>query len=123
MLLKALFEQFLYFFPIVGRNALNFSAEMRFYGMHFFITSFVMDEIDTDTGATKSTSSTDTMQVRFWIWSAILVGRHVIVDDKGDLKDIDTSCNNVGGDEDFTFTISELVHDNIALCWLEFSVQ
>jgi hypothetical protein len=63
------------------------------------------------------------MQVCFWIWSAILVGRYVIVDDKGDLKDIDTSCNNVGGDENFTFTISELVHDIVTLGWFKFSVQ
>ncbi len=51
------------------------------------------DEVDTDTLSTETTRTTDTMDVVLTVWW------HVIVDDKGHLLDIDTTSEQVSGDQ------------------------
>jgi len=45
----------------------------------------------------------------------LLVGWQVVVDDQGNLLDIDTSGQQVSGDQDSRRTRSELVHDGVSL--------
>jgi len=69
----------------------------------------VGDEVDGDTLATKSTGSTDTVNV------VLQVARQVVVDDQGHLLDINTTGQKIGGDQNTTGTSTELVQDDITL--------
>ena len=40
---------------------------------------------------------------------------YIVVDDHVDLLDIDSSSDDVGGDEDFGFTVPEFVEDLVSL--------
>lgn len=65
------------------------------------------DEVDRDTLSAESTTSTDSVDV------VLLARRQVVVDNKGDLLDVDTSGEQVGGDQDSGRTGSELLHDEL----------
>lgn len=67
------------------------------------------DEVDGHTLATETTTTTDTVDV------VLAVGGKVVVDDKGDLLDVDTTGEEVSGDQDTGRTGTELLHDNITL--------
>ena len=43
------------------------------------------------------------------------VGWKVVVDDEGDLLDVDTTGEQVGGDQDTGGTGTELAHNNVTL--------
>lgn len=45
----------------------------------------------------------------------IIHKRQIVVNDHIDLEDIDASCNDIGGDEDFFATLTEVVDDGITL--------
>jgi hypothetical protein len=54
----------------------------------------------------------------------VLLGSgQVVVDDQRDLLDIDTSGKQVGGNEDSGRTGSELLHDDLSLTLVHFSVH
>lgn len=122
-ILKTLFEHLFYFFPVICRHSLDASMEMLFYSMHFFPTSSVVYKINTDALASKSSSSANTMQVCFRIRPAVTVGGHVVVDDQCHLKNINASCDNVGGDEHLAVSVSETIHNCITFSWLKLSVK
>ena len=67
------------------------------------------DEVDGHTLATETTTTTDTVDV------VLAVGGKVVVDDKGDLLDVDTTGEEVSGDQDTGRTGTELLHDNVTL--------
>ena len=50
------------------------------------------------------------------------VSGEVIVDDEGDLLDVDSSGQKVGGDEDTGWTGPELAHDHVTLLLVHITV-
>lgn len=67
------------------------------------------DKVDGHTLATETTRATDAVDV------VLDVAGKVVVDDEGDLLDVDTTSEKVSGDEDTGGTSAELVHDDVAL--------
>ena len=67
------------------------------------------NKVDCGTFLTETTSSTNSVDVVF-----LLVGE-LVVDDKADLLDINTSCKEVCCDQDSNGTLTELLHDDISL--------
>ena len=67
------------------------------------------DEVDGHTLTTETTTTADTVDV------VLLVGGEVIVDDERDLLHVDTTGQEVGGDEDAGGSRAELAHNDIAL--------
>lgn len=53
----------------------------------------------------------------------LAVGGQVVVDDKGDLLDIDTTGEKVSGDENTGRSGTELLHDDITLCLVHVTVH
>ena len=50
------------------------------------------------------------------------VGRKIVVDDQRDLLDVDTSRQQIGGDEDTAGAGPELAHDDVTFLNKEFIV-
>jgi hypothetical protein len=67
------------------------------------------DEVDSNTLTSETSTTTDTVDV------VLAVGGQVVVNDKGDLLDIDTTGKEVSGDEDTGRSGTELLHDDITL--------
>jgi hypothetical protein len=67
------------------------------------------DEVDGNTLTSETSTTTDAVNV------VLAVGGEIVVDDKGDLLDIDTTSEEVSGDEDTGRSGTELLHDNITL--------
>lgn len=67
------------------------------------------DEVDGNTLTTETTTTTDSVDV------VLTVGGQVVVDDKGHLLDIDTTGQQIGGDQDTGRTRSELLHNQVTL--------
>lgn len=65
------------------------------------------DEVDSNTLTTETTATTNTVNV------VLTVGGEIVVDDQGNLLDIDTTGQEVSGDQDTGGTRAELLHDNI----------
>lgn len=53
----------------------------------------------------------------------LTVGGEIVVDDQGDLLDIDTTGQKVSGDQDTGGTGTELLHDNVTLALLHVTVH
>jgi len=53
----------------------------------------------------------------------LAVGGEVEVDDKGDLLDVDTTGEEIGGDEDATASTAEFAHDDVTLPLVHISVH
>lgn len=75
------------------------------------------DEVDGNTLTTETTTTTDTVNV------VLTVGGQVVVNNKRDLLDINTTGQKVSGDEDTRRTRAELLHDNITLALLHVTVH
>lgn len=75
------------------------------------------DEVDSNSLATETTRSTDTVNVVF------AVGGKVIVNDKGHLLHVDTTSEQIGGDQDTGGSGSELSHNLVTLSLLHVSVE
>ena len=75
------------------------------------------DEVDGNTLTTETTTTTDTVNV------VLTVGGKVVVDDQGDLLDIDTTGQQVSGNQDTGRTRAELLHDNITLALFHVTVH
>ena len=67
------------------------------------------DEVDGNTLTSETSTTTDAVDV------VLTVGGEVVVDDKGDLLDIDTTGKKVSGNEDTGRSGTELLHDDITL--------
>lgn len=69
-----------------------FSDEFLYITEVFFF--FCITESESDTAGSCSACSTDTVDIRFWdIWK-------LKIDDMSEFIDVDSSCCDVGGDED-----------------------
>jgi hypothetical protein len=67
------------------------------------------DEVDGNTLTSETSTTTDAVDV------VLAVGGKVVVDDEGNLLDIDTTGEEVGGDENTGRSGTELLHDDITL--------
>jgi len=75
------------------------------------------DEVDRSSLSSESTSSTDSVDV------VLLLDGQLVVDDESDLLDIDTSGEQVCGDEHADGTLSELLHHNVSLDLVHLTVH
>lgn len=75
------------------------------------------DKVDGNTLTTETTGTTDTMEV------VLLLLGEVIVDDEGDLLDVNTTSQEIGGDEDTGGTGTEGVHDVLTFLLGHFTVH
>ena len=75
------------------------------------------DKVDGDSLTTESTTTTDSVEV------VLNRSRQVIVDDQGNLLDIDTSGQQIGGDKNTARTGSELTHDEVSLLLIQIGVH
>jgi len=75
------------------------------------------DEVDGDTLATETTTTTDAVDV------VLTVGGKVVVDDQGDLLDINTTSQEISGDQDTGGAGTELLHDKITLTLVHITVH
>lgn len=67
------------------------------------------DEVDGNTLSAETTTTTDTVDV------VLPVGGEIVVDDQGNLLDIDTTGQKVSGNQDTRRAGTELLHDKITL--------
>jgi hypothetical protein len=75
------------------------------------------NEVDGNSLSSESTGSTNSVDVIFLLlWE-------LVVDDKSNLLDIDTSGEKISGDEDSGGTSSELLHDRVSLDLVHLSVH
>lgn len=75
------------------------------------------DEVNRNTLTTETTTTTDTVDV------VLAVGGKIVVDDKGDLLDIDTAGKEIGGDEDTRRAGTELLHNQVTLSLVHVTVH
>ena len=75
------------------------------------------DEVDGDTLPAEATTTTDAVDV------VLAVGGKIVVDDKRDLLDIDTTGQKVSGNEDTRRAGAELLHDDITLGLVHITVH
>lgn len=100
----------------VHRHLLDLSAvELLDLTEHAHIVSG--HEVDGDTLTTETTTTTDTVDV------VLTVGRQVVVDDQRDLLDVDTTGQEVSGNQDPRGAGAELLHDNVTLALLHVTVH
>lgn len=67
------------------------------------------DKVDGDTLSAETTTTADTVNV------VLTVGGKIVVDDQGDLLHIDTTGQQVSGDQDTRRTGTELLHNQVTL--------
>jgi len=82
---------------------------------HAYIVSG--DEVDGDTLSAETTTTTNSVDV------VLTVGGEIVVDDQGNLLDIDTTGQKVSGDQDTRRTGSELLHDQVTLSLVHVTVH
>lgn len=75
------------------------------------------DEVDGNTLTAETATTTNAMDV------VLTVGREVVVDDEGNLLDIDTTGQEISGDQDTGRTGTELLHDQITLSLVHVTVH
>lgn len=75
------------------------------------------DEVDCNTLSSESATTTDAVDV------VLAVSRKIIVDDQGHLLHIDATGEEIGGDQNTRRARSKLLHDDIALSLIHFSVH
>ena len=75
------------------------------------------DEVDGHTLSSKTTATTDAVDV------VLTVGREIVVDDEGDLLDIDATSKEISSDEHTGGSRTELLHDDISLGLVHVSVH
>lgn len=75
------------------------------------------DKVDSDTLTTETATTTDTVDV------VLTVGGKVVVDDQRDLLDVDTTSQQIGGDEDTRGARAELLHDKVTLGLVHITVH
>jgi hypothetical protein len=87
--------------------------------LDFFDEASVLGQNEVNCGSLSSetSSSTDSVNV------VLLSLGEFVVHDETDLLDIDTSGKEIGGDEHTDGSLSELLHDNVSLDLVHFSVD
>src|SRR5436190_1915648 len=67
------------------------------------------DEVDSNAFTAETTTTTNTMNI------VLAIGRQIVVDDQGDLLDIDTTGKKISSDQDARRPRAELLHNDITL--------
>lgn len=67
------------------------------------------NEVDSNTLTAETTTTTDAVDV------VLTVGGEIVVDDKGDLLDVDATSEEIGGDQDTGRTRAEFLHNQVTL--------
>ena len=75
------------------------------------------DEVNRNTLSAKTTTTTNSVDI------VLTVGGKIIVDDQGDLLDIDTTGQKISGDQDTGRTRSEFLHNQITLTLVHVTVH
>lgn len=75
------------------------------------------DEVDRNTLTAETTTTTNTMDV------VLAVGGEIVVDDERNLLDIDTTGEEIGGDQDTRRTGTELLHNQVTLSLVHVTVH
>lgn len=75
------------------------------------------DEVNGNTLSAETTTTTDTVDV------VLPVGGEIVVDDQGNLLDIDTTGQKVSGDQDTRRAGSELLHNQVTLSLVHVTVH
>lgn len=75
------------------------------------------DEVDGNTLTSETSTTTDSVDV------VLTVGGQIVVDDQGNLLDIDTTGQKVGGDQDTGRSGTELLHNQVTLTLVHVSVH
>jgi hypothetical protein len=75
------------------------------------------DEVDGNTLSAETTTTTNSVDV------VLTVGGKIVVDDQGNLLDIDTTGEKVSGDQDTRRTGSELLHNQVTLTLVHVTVH
>lgn len=75
------------------------------------------DKVDGNALSAETTTTTDTVDV------VLAVGGKIVVDDQGDLLDIDTTGQKIGGDKNTRRSGTELLHDQITLSLVHVTVH
>jgi len=78
-------------------------------------------EIDGKTHFAKAPSTSDAVKVGLTVGSVVPGDGHVVVDDEGDLLDVNPSSEDVRGDEDLFFRLTESGEDCDSLRDFQFS--
>ena len=79
--------------------------------------TYSSDEVDGNTLPAETTTTTNTMDV------VLTVAGQVVVDDQGNLLDIDTTGEKIGGDQNTGRTRAELLHDQVTLTLVHITVH
>ncbi|KAH3685315.1 hypothetical protein WICPIJ_003712 [Wickerhamomyces pijperi] len=103
MLSKCLFNNLLNnlfnFIPVIGRNSSHLDpTKVLSNGLQLFETLFIMNKRNGNTNSTKSTGSTNTVQISRRIRSILTIGWDVVVNHHRDRWDVDTSSEHIRGD-------------------------
>ena len=100
----------------VHRHLLNLSAvELLNLTHHAHIIGG--DEVDGHTLATETNTTTDAVDV------VLAVGGQVVVDDQRNLLHVDTTGQEIGGDQDTRGAGAELLHDHVTLALVHVAVH
>lgn len=67
------------------------------------------DNVDSDSLSSESTRTSDSVDIGF-----LFLGK-IVIDDQRNLLDVDSSGEQIGGNKDSDFSLSELLHDLISL--------
>lgn len=92
----------------VHRHLLNLGA-VELFNLAHHADIISSDKVDRNTLATETTTTTNAMNV------VLTVGGEIVVDDQGNLLDINTTGQKVSGDEDTRGAGAELLHDKVTL--------
>src|SRR5690606_6886323 len=98
-------------------------SKVLFDVSHHFHASLVVHKIDRYSGASKTSSTSNTMEICFRVWSSILICRHVIIDHHVDVGDIDSTCDYVSRNQDLGLSGAKGVDYLVTLSRVQFSVQ
>lgn len=75
------------------------------------------DKVDSNTLSAETTTTTDTVDV------VLPVGREIVVDDQGNLLDIDTTGQQVSGNQNTRGAGTELLHNQVTLSLVHVTVH
>ena len=104
-------------------NHLFVMREVRLDRSQHFNRALVANEVDRSSLTSKSPGSTNSMKIGFIVGTTVLVDRDIVVDDETHVVNIDTSSQQVGGNEDVGFAISKGIHGSISFSIVNLTMQ
>jgi hypothetical protein len=109
-LLDSVFDQV----PVGALESLNFHAKVLLDLTKLFPLRSGGNEGHGNADTTETSSATNTMEIGSKVRLVVLVLGNIVIDHHGDGRDIDSTGNDIGGNEDLGHAIAELIDDGIA---------